>query len=1015
MKPFTLTALLFALIAAPLCAQQPEPLWIWHSQRAAAGEVRYFRKELTLDAAPKEATLRVSCDDQATAWVNGEEVGQSPAWKQPIVAKVEKLLRKGQNILAVKGTNEGGSAAMVARLEVVAADGTKITFVSDDTWQSSTTAPAAWNMPGFDAVGWGRPVVLGKLGVGPWGDVFAPGGGKRQAPAAIVTPAEALDTPPGFKVELMLVADKERHGSWVSLAKDDKGRLLLGSQTGEKITRLTLKDGKITNDEDLHLPFAEPMGMLWAFGSLYINGDRKGADGKSGHGIYRLSDTKGDGNYDKIEQIMAWGNRTGGGEHGSHGLVAGPDKKLYVVSGNFTDIPIDISPWSPHRNYADDLILGRAEDGNGFGANRKPPGGFVLRLDPDGKNEELYASGERNTYDIAFNADGELFGFDSDMEWDWGMPWYRPIRVCHLPSAADQGFREGSGKWPAYYPDSLPAMVNIGVGSPTGVVFGTGAKFPAKYQRALYVLDWTYGRLIAVHLQPHGSTYQATSENFVAPKSLHSEPKTPLDLTDAIVGDDGALYFTVGGRGTQAALYRVTYTGEEATTPADSHDVASAEARAKRHELETFHGRPDAKALSFAWPFLGDQDRFLRYAARIAVERQPVAEWRDRATQETNPTAALTALLALARVGGAEAQPALIAALGKIPLAGLSEEDQLTKIRVLEVSVSRDGLPAHAESPVQELDAAYPAKSTHLNRELCQTLIAMGAPDAVEKTMKLLEAAPTQEEQITYIYFLRLAKTGWNPELRKAYFGWFAHRPPSSHSETTLKWFESAGRAYGDGSSFANYIANFHHDATKTLTAQEIDQYQSVLAAFVPPAARKSRQPVKQRPFVKLWAMADLEPDLPKVAHGRNFANGRDCFAAAQCVLCHRFGDEGGAVGPDLTAIASRFSLHDVLESIIDPSKVVSEQYANEEFKLKDGGLALGRIVGETPASITIRPSLLASEIQEVKKASIASQQPSKISPMPPGLMSTLSKEDVLDLLAYLVSAGKEDAPQFAK
>ena len=105
-------------------------------------------------------------------------------------------------------------------------------------------------------------------------------------------------------------------------------------------------------------------------------------------------------------------------------------------------------------------------------------------MDPDGKNPELVAAGERNTYDIAFNADGELFGFDSDMEWDWGTPWYRPIRVFHATSGADQGFREGTAKWPEYYIDSLPAAVNIGIGCPTGVGFGYGAKFPAKYQKA---------------------------------------------------------------------------------------------------------------------------------------------------------------------------------------------------------------------------------------------------------------------------------------------------------------------------------------------------------------------------------------------------------------------------------------------------------------------------------------------------------------------------------------------------
>ena len=161
--------------------------------------------------------------------------------------------------------------------------------------------------------------------------------------------------------------------------------------------------------------------------------------------------------------------------------------------------------------------------------------------------------------------------------------------------------------------------------------------------------------------------------------------------------------------------------------------------------------------------------------------------------------------------------------------------------------------------------------------------------------------------------------------------------------------------------------------------------------------------------------MDDLQGDLAQATHARNYANGRDAFAAAQCALCHRFGDEGGAIGPDLTSIGSRFTARDILESIIDPSKVVSEQYANEEFKMKDGAAVIGRIVAETPEAYTVRPSLLAPDMQEVKKANVVSHGPSKVSPMPPGLISTLSKEDVLDLLAYLASGGKEEAVAFKK
>jgi glucose/arabinose dehydrogenase len=635
---------------------------------------------------------------------------------------------------------------------------------------------------------------------------------------------EDLETLPGFKVELVRTADAATEGSWISIAKDPEGRLLLGAEKKEPISRLTIKDGQVVKAEILKIPLAEVMGMLFAFDSLYVNGRGQAPDGREVFGLFRCRSTYHDDVYDKVDLLREWTG--GGGDHGAHAILLNPDKKhLDIVCGNFVDVPTDVLPSSPHRNYADDLVLPRAEDGNGFGAGRKPPGGFVIRMDPDGSHAELFASGQRNTYDVAFNPDGELFGFDSDMEWDWGAPWYRPIRVFHAISGADFGFREGSGKWPEYYPDSLPAAVTIGIGCPTGVVFGAGAKFPARYQRAFFIEDWTYGRLIAVHLSPDGSSYGGSWENFLAPKALHATSgKTPLNMTGIIIGDDGAMYFTIGGRHTQGALYRVTYTGAEPTAPADLHDTKGAEARALRHELEAFDGHHDAKAVDFAWPQLSSTDRFLRYAARIAIESQPVSQWKFRALAETNPTAALTALLSVARLGGADSQADLLEALAKFPLSQIkSEEQKLEKLRVIEVSFSRQGVPTcdAAAALVTELSPAYPAKSISLNRELCQILLALDAPNTIPRTLKLLSAAPTQEEQLNYIVALRTISKGWTPELRRQYFTWWTiKRAPTAHPDYVMRWFSEAGRDYSDGASFNNFLVKVRRAAISTSSRQ---------------------------------------------------------------------------------------------------------------------------------------------------------------------------------------------------
>jgi putative heme-binding domain-containing protein len=682
-------------------------------------------------------------------------------------------------------------------------------------------------------------------------------------------------------------------------------------------------------------------------------------------------------------------------------------------------VPADLLPTSPHRHYADDLVLPRAEDSNGFGAGRKPPGGFVVRLDPDGSHCELFASGERNTYAVAFNHDGELFGFDSDMENDWGTPWYRPIRVFHATSGADHGFREGASKWPEYYADSLPATVTIGIGCPTGVVFGDGAKFPANYQRAFFIEDWSYGRLIAVHLTPDGASYGGTWENFLAPKSISTTgPKTPLNMTGIVIGSDGAMYFTTGGRHTQGALYRISYAGAEPTAPADLHDTKDEEARARRHELESFHGHEDAAAVDFAWPQLASTDRFLRYSARLAIESQPVEQWKSRALAETNPEAALTALLSVARLGGTEAQGDLFKALAKFPLSQIKDEaQQLEKLRVIEVSLSRQGKPGADLSNllIAELSPLYPAKSIPLNRELCQILLALDAPNAIDRTLRLLGAAPTQEEQVTYLFHLRTITDGWTPELRREYLTWWIDkRGTAQHPDYLLPWFAAAGRRYSDGSSYDNFLVKIRRTAIDNIPPQELTAVQPTIDAWVEPLP-KLRASKKQRAFVQDWKMADLEPDLDQVGHGRNFAQGQDALFAVQCLMCHRMGDEGGSVGPELTAIASRFSRRDILESIIEPSKVISEQYANTDFVLSNGSILSGRIVSETTDKIVIRPSMLATDTREISKSEIKSREISKISPMPPGLLSMLTKQEILDLLAYFEAAGHADGAPFKK
>ena len=1018
-------------LAANLPAQTPE--WIWHDNKGKApgnNERRFFRKIFTVEGKVAKATLSFTVDDEGTAFINARSVVAVPAWDQPASLDVTADIKEGQNILGVRGINHASAAGVVARLELTFADGKKSTVVTDTSWVSFPEDQTGWQQLAFQADGWTKAVSIAKLGAAPWGDVFGGGGGKagKSGKASAggkreATPAESLYTLPGFQVELIANAEPEE-GSWVNLCKDNQGRLIVSPQykAGAEggLLRVTLgADGKVAKKEFIAKPLYDAQGMVFANNTLFVVVNKYSTKFESG--LYKITD---DGS-DKWEKIELLKKIPGGGEHGPHAVELGPDGKLYVMAGNHTKVVEGVSTNSPHRNYAEDFVLPRQWDGNGHAANILAPGGQIYRTDLDGKNWEMYCAGFRNQFDFSFNADGEIFTFDSDMEWEWGMHWYRPTRVYHCVSAADFGWRSGSGKWPSHYQDGTPPTLDVGVGCPTGTKFGYGTKFPAKYQRAYYILDWTFGRIIAVHLTPQGASYSAKMENFICPKGLVTPgaPKPPLNVTDIEVGNDGALYFTVGGRGVQAGLYRVSYAGKESTAPAQVKDTAGAEARALRHSLEAFHGRQDAKAVATVWPHLNSDDRFIRYAARIALEAQPVAEWKQRALDEQQVNAGLTALLALARVGGKDAQDDCLKALAKFPLAQITETQQLEKLRLIEVSFSRNGKPSPdvTKMAMEKLSAAYPSKSERVNRELCQVLTFLEVPGTATKTLALIDAAVTQEQQMAYLFPLRNLATGWTPAQRTHFFTTLNSYPDPSaaHDPTVTRWFDEAGRPYGDGNSFRKQLDLIRKEAAATLSTDEKVQFAALISVSSvtghtgrPAVSFPKEQP---RTLVKEWKMTDIEPALEAAAQGRNWAKGQQAFVDAQCIKCHKMGSAGGGVGPDLTAVASRFTRRDVLESILEPSKVVSEQFQNTTFTLKNGDDVTGRIIDETGDMVVLYVNPFTSDRTEVKKADIKQRTAAKLSPMPDGLANVLSKDDLLDLLAYLDAAGRKTHQSFKK
>ena len=846
--------------------------------------------------------------------------------------------------------------------------------------------------------------------------------GKQARAPFGATPAERIQLPEGFDVELLYSVPRDDQGSWVAMCQDDKGRFIVSDQYGglyrfkipnlgepldsstiEQITystegtparrNQTATEPKPLTEELAKLPkIGHAQGLCYAFDSLYVVVNSRNSS--SGCGVFRLLDTDGDDQFDKLVTIKKLAAT--GGEHGPHAILPAPDgKHLYVVMGNQTQLPEDYTHSRVPEVWAEDQLFPSLQH---FMKGAVAPLGHIAQIDPEGKTWEILATGFRNQYDAAINRDGELFTYDADMEWDLNTPWYRPTRINHVIDGAEYGWRTGSGKMMDYYSDTFGAVVDIGPGSPTGVCFGYGAKFPAKYQNAFFACDWSYGKLYAVHLEPRGATYTASFEEFASAK--------PLPLTDILINPvDGAMYFTVGGRRVQSGFYRVTYSGKESTAPVVA-DKKGRIARKKRHELEAFLQSGASAAtkdqLDAIWESLGSPDKGIRHAARVALETQPVANWKDRIADEANPTIASAAMIALTRTGGKASGAAILEKCIRFDYKAMKARQlRFDVLRTITLALTRGGKPAGDLKTrlITWLDAIYPARTHEENRDLSALMAYLEAPSAVGKGMKLLTDAAGQEEQIGYALNLRHLKDGWTPELREKYFQWFV-----------------LSDNYQGGARLKNYLADIKNHAIAAVPESAMTAELKKLINTKP----KSSTPqftLKPRSFVKNYTLEDLKPRLGAgLDGGRNFKNGRQMAGAGSCYVCHRFKGEGGAVGPDLTSVGGKFSPHDLLEAIIDPGKEISDQYGATNFSLKDGTVVSGRIMNLGGDVYQVNTDMMnPSKMTPVNTNYIKSIEPSKISMMPPGLLNAMSEDDILDLLAYFISGGNSDHELFEK
>jgi glucose/arabinose dehydrogenase/cytochrome c551/c552 len=875
----------------PVAQTQAE--WIWGPEPASEQEHRYFVHHFELDQSAVVTGGWFSADNQFQLWIDGRPWAQGSRWSQPVAIDPGMRLQAGFHGIAVEAFNEGGPAGLLGYLEVEFESGERRTIATSAAWKSWSAAPADWPRPSSPPDGAVASLSFGtsRAHSGPWGDVL----GNKQS-----TDETEIELPEGFTLERIYRA-KPGEGSWASMTFGGNGRLYVSPEAGS-VLEFQLGADLIQPPRPLPFPVHSAQGMEWAFDSLYVNvADAAERDG----GLHRLHDSNGDGELDQHDHLARYGPPS---EHGAHGIRLGPDDALYLVHGNYTEIPKgpdgeDILIDGPIRGGVEDVLLPRIWDPRGHAHGIFAPGATVYRTDAEGKKWQRYAAGMRNPYDLAISQSGQIFTYDADMEWDHGAPWYRSPRVLHLTSGAEYGWRAGTAKWPAYYPDSLPPVVETDLASPVGVELGEGSAFPAPYQQALFLGDWAWGRITVAHLKPDGATYTGEMETFLQGRGL--------TVTDLEFGPEGWLWFITGGRGTQSALYRVRYQDRSpATALRDPTEQADALAALERT------ARTQGGAL-----IPGDlsENRFRQFAS---IQQAVLS----------NQAIDFVSLLPPSQ---------------QVQLLDWPVHKRIYVLRLFQLLLIRNPAQRPAfEQWLAKLSGQLPTGHTQTDRELAKLLVAAQAPHLPEALVPLMLGGDSQELQLYYGLILRLVERDWTPALRLQYFIWLQQ-----------------AREFQGGASLQGFVQQIENDARDKVPVDAAAQLDVLLKQWIEAnnlAAASAAgsgsllpgQAVIPRQFVRNWkvdeAMASLSATGPKA----DAVRGSALFGQGLCSSCHRFAGQGGALGPDLTAVSHRFGRRDLLEAILEPQKFVSDQYAN--------------LV------------------------------------MPPGLMNTFSEQEIADLLAFL-------------
>ncbi|HTD85652.1 MAG TPA: HEAT repeat domain-containing protein, partial [Candidatus Binatia bacterium] len=720
-----------------------------------------------------------------------------------------------------------------------------------------------------------------------------------------------------------------------------------------------------------------------------------------------------------------------------HTIFRGPDDHIYLMVGNGSGIRDRL-----HITDTNSPAIFERE-------------ASVFRISPDGKKWECIASGGRNPPSLGMNYLGDLFSFDSDMEWHVGLPWYRPVRLNHWTIGGDQGWQE-VGAYPPYYIDNLPGILDIGRGSPNWGVFYEADLLPPGYRNAFLVCDYrwkresndqysTSGRLVAFFLKRAGAGWSATMETLARPKPNAREKsgkRIQFALVAIAIAPDGSLYLSDHNQG----IWRITCDRTPGIPVVRQLEPWELRAKAAwQHGLsgevapllqllrdeDPFVRRRAAEGLT-RWPVpearrplidaLNDPQRLIRYVAMCALTHHPLADWLDAALASEYPQTKMRGLVA--GVIRRETIPPDKAetTIRLLMLKKLSVEDQLDLLRV--INLFRE--PARKAGADQFLLANFPGRDRNVRWEKVRLLGQFRIAEAFPLLLRELETETNYVTQFHIAQAIARLRQGWNARQESRLLDWFLGTQEGWFAQfsgkgvefpafwqTVLSEFAANHRgAFMKSSNSIHLTSLMGSVLIDSLGADSLfamhnaenspDVKKKIVGALkrIPGAAI----PVDEIPAPKPAEKSDEEVHkFILTAKGGNAERGGKIYESLQCNSCHGGGvtpgREGRLFGPDLVGIAQRLTKTELADALVYPSKQIADRFKGVEIEFADATPLTGFITDQDAETVTLADR---DQVHRIPRSKIRSINPQSSSLMPAQLLNHLTPDELRDLLAFL-------------